>query len=199
MKELNKKFYCNGNIGVLNHDEELLKLSREAGCVEWAIGFESVSQKSLNFIGKKTNKSEDFAIAVKKIHNHGISIMGNFIFGLDEDHPDIFRKTLDAICKWELELAEFNIFTPFPGTPLYDFLEKENRILTKDWSKYDIQHVVFQPKHMTAQELLDGTREVKKEFFSKFNTLKRSLTSLRSGAYPFLTTGMENIVRGILT
>lgn len=192
---LKKKFYCNGNSSILNHDEELLQLASEAGCIEWAIGFESVSQESLNSIRKKTNKVLEFASTVKKIHDHNMNVMGNFMFGLEADHPDIFKKTLDFIFKWELDLASFNIFTPFPGTPLFERLEREGRILTKDWSKYDICHVVFKPKHMTPDELLHGTKGAYEEFFSMHNTAHRSLRCLKSGVYTFLTTGLENLFR----
>ena len=197
MKELDKKFYCNGNIDILNHDDELLKLARDAGCVEWAIGFESVSQKSLDFLGKITNKVGDFASAIDKIHDHGMGVLGNFIFGLDEDHPDIFAKTLDAVRDWELDLVGFNIFTPLPGTPLFDRMNAEGRILTRDWSLYDLHHVVFQPKHMTTQELLDGTMVANKEFFSKHNTVKRAFRCFKFGTHSFLMMCLENFFRGI--
>lgn len=195
MKKLNKKFYCNGNISILHRDDELLRLSKDAGCVEWTIGFESICQESLNSIGKKTNKVKKFASTIEKIHDHGMGVMGNFMFGLDGDYPDIFEKTIDAIHDWELDLASFNIFTPFPGTPLFDALEKEKRILTKDWSKYDIQHVVFQPKHMSPQDLLDGTVLAHKDLFSTCNTVNRALRCFKFGIYSFLMTGLENFAK----
>ena len=197
MIDLNKKFYCNGNIDVLSSDEELIKLASKAGCVEWSIGFESISQKSLDFIGKKTNKVENFKSAIEKIHDHGMGIKGNFIFGFDEDRLDIFTKTLDAIYDWKLDSAEFNILIPFPGTPLFKQLQKEQRILTYYWPLYDCSHVVFQPKHMTAQELLSGTIEINKKFHSKYNIINRSLNCFRHGFYSFLTTGVENIFKGL--
>ena len=196
MKKLNKKFYCNGNSSILSRDDELLKLSKDAGCVEWAIGFESICQESLDSIGKNSNILGDFESTVKKIHNHGIGVMGNFMFGLDGDHPDIFEKTVEAIRKWDLDLASFNIFTPLPGTPIFDTLEKENRILTKDWSKYDLKHVVFQPKHMSPQELMDGTAMAYKDYFSTYSTVKRALRCFTFGTYSFCMTGIENFFRG---
>jgi radical SAM superfamily enzyme YgiQ (UPF0313 family) len=192
MKGLNKKFSCNGNIGILCHDDELLKLANEAGCIEWAIGFESISQESLHLIGKRTNKVEEFVSTIDKIHKFGMGVKGNFMFGMDGDHPDIFDKTIDAICDWELDLASFSILIPFPGTPLFESLEKEKRILTNDWSKYDTGHVVFQPKHMSPQELLDETTRVRKTFCSTYNNITRSVKCLKFGPYSFLTTGLAN-------
>src|SRR4030042_2664069 len=68
--------------------------------------------------------------------------------------------------EWELDVVEVNILTPYPGTPLYDRFEREGRILTKDWSRYNQVDVVFKPKQMTEKELYDGARRVAKEYFS---------------------------------
>ena len=192
MNGLNKKFSCNGNVRYLNRDDELLKLASEAGCVEWAIGFESISQKSLSLVGKSTNKVDEFSATVDKIHDYGMDVKGNFMFGLDEDYPDIFDDTINAVYDLNLDLFGARILTPFPGTPLYDDLEKEKRILTKDWSKYDTCNVVFQPKHITPQELLDGFIRVRRTVSSPYSNFKRAIKCLKFGPYSFLTTGIPN-------
>jgi radical SAM superfamily enzyme YgiQ (UPF0313 family) len=192
LKPLNKKIFCNGNTNILFKDEELLRLSSEAGCVEWSIGFESINQKNLDNIGKNTNNVHNFSETVKKIHEYGIAVNGNFIFGMDEDHSDVFDKTMDAVNEWELDLSAFSILTPFPGTPLFDRMEKEQRILTKDWSLYDLQHVVFRPKHLSIEELEEGTRRVHNEVFSFSDKVIRSLKGIRFGPYAFFTNGLQN-------
>ena len=90
MRGLNKKFIAYGNIGILNEDEDLLKLASEAGCIAWRIGFESINQKSLDGIGKKTNQVKEYITAIKKLHDYGATVMGTFVFGLEEDTVDIF-------------------------------------------------------------------------------------------------------------
>jgi len=193
MKNLNKKFSCSGNVNILNRDDELLKLASEAGCFAWGTGFESISQESIDFIGKKSNRVNEYESAVKKIHDFGMAVCGHFVFGLDGDHIDIFDKTLNAIHNWDLDLAQFHICTPFPGTPLFNFLENEKRILTKDWLKYDTHHVVFRPKHMTPQELLDGMNKAYNDFYSSYNVVKRVRNYLMYGLYPFLILGSDNL------
>jgi len=70
--------------------------------------------------------------------------------------------------------ATFNILTPFPGTRLYQRLEAEGRILTRDWSKYNGRtDVVFKPRHMSPGALLDGFRYVNAQFYSCRSILKR--------------------------
>ena len=174
LKGLNKKFTCNGNVGTLYKDEELLKLASEAGCTKWFIGFESFSQENIRQIGKKTNKVEEYLPVIKKILDYGMDIHGHFVFGLDNDTTEVFESTLVAVNDLGLSIAEFHIMTPFPGTPLFDRLEREGRILSKDWSRYMMSMVNFKPKLMSVEELLNGVYLLKKKFHS-FNNFSRTV------------------------
>ena len=194
MKNLNKKFIGMGNLNVLSKDEEFLKLAREAGCMGWYIGFESINQESINKIGKKTNKVEDYRSAIKKIHNHNMMIIGSFVFGLDTDTPDIFKKTLEFVNNQGIDVPDILILTPFPGTPLYERLKSQDRILTEDWSKYDLEHVVFKPKNTTPEELQDNVNQLYKTFYSKKNILKRILKSIKLGYFPLINVVNQNLV-----
>jgi radical SAM superfamily enzyme YgiQ (UPF0313 family) len=75
--------------------------------------------------------------------------------------------------EWNLDVVEINILTPYPGTPLYERLAKEGRILSKDWSRYNQVDVVYQPKQMTVDELFKGARKVAREFYSMPNVIER--------------------------
>ena len=194
MKVLNKKFYALGNISMFERDEELLKLAAEAGLMEIKIGLESPNQAGIDSINKWTNKVKNYSSVIKKIHDYGIGVLGYFMFGLDTDTNNIFDETLDFVKTIELDLANFMILTPYPGTPFYDQFENEDRILTKDWSKYDLDHVVFKPKNMSSDELLSGTKEVAKEYYSPFNNIKRILRSTKRGFYPFLSTTALSVI-----
>ena len=174
--KIHKGWLANGTTNVLGRiDDEFLNLAHKAGCIGWFVGFESVSQKALNSIKKSHNKVEDFKKTIKRLHKHGMAIHGGIIFGFDEDTPDIFDLTIEKMYEFEMDAVEVNILTPYPGTPLFDRLEKEGRILTKDWSKYNQVEVVFKPKNMTEKELFEGTRKVAKEFYSIPNVIGRIL------------------------
>ncbi len=175
MRGLGKKFACFGNVDVLGKDEELLKLASDAGCLAWATGFESVSQDTVNTIGKKSNKVTEYSKIIKKINDYGMVTIGSFIFGFDTDGPDVFDVTLDMVYDCGVDSIGANILTPFPGTPLFDKLEKENRILTRDWLKYNLYNVVFKPKLLSPSELYEGTYRVLKEFFSFSRIMKKIL------------------------
>jgi radical SAM superfamily enzyme YgiQ (UPF0313 family) len=172
-QKVNKKWFANGNIYKLGTDKEFLKLAKRAGCFGWTTGFESLSQQSLDSVNKKENIVEKYSDWIDIIRENGMAVNGLFMFGFDHDTPDIFDKTIDALNSWKIDVGEFNILTPLPGTPLYTKMDKEGRIFTKDWSKYTQAQVVFKPKQMSPEELYDGIKKVIKEFQSYKNMLKR--------------------------
>ena len=179
IKPLKKKWIANGDINLLGRDEKFLKEAREAGCIAWFVGFESINPASLKEAHKISNKADEYDMAIRVVRKHGMGVIGGFIFGFDADTPEIFDSTLEAVLSWEIDAAEFNILTPYPGTPLYDRLNKEGRILTKDWSKYTQAHVVYEPKNMSPEELLEGTKEVIRKFYSMNETIKRIYGSIK--------------------
>jgi len=193
MRKLKKKFVCGGNVDVLAEDEDLLRLSHEAGCIEWISGFETFSQESLNSAHKQTNLVQDYTRAVKKIHKYRMAVFGTFVLGFDEDTPDIFEVMRTHIGTLGIDAVNFALLTPYPGTPLFNRLEREGRILTKDWSRYTRKNVVFEPKNMTKKELEDGFRNITLSFSSLPSMGYRTMRSLSLGFYPFIATFAGNL------
>lgn len=193
MKRLHKKFSCNGNVDVLAHDKKLVQLSKEAGCVSWLIGFESVSQKTLDEIGKKTNTVSAYRQAVQNIHDNNMLVIGCFVLGFDTDRKDIFNETLQMVIDLKIDIVDFLVFTPFPGTPLFERLDHEGRILTKNWSHYNMKNVVFTPKNMTPGELLQGVKSLYRSFYSGPHTIRRIFYGMRFGLYPFFLLLERNL------
>jgi radical SAM superfamily enzyme YgiQ (UPF0313 family) len=112
-------------------------------------------------------------------------VVGSFMFGFDTDTKDVFDETLKMIKELEIDIVDFCILTPFPGTPVFNSLEKEGRLLTKDWPKYKL-NVVFLPKNMKPEELILGVRKMYRDFYSISYTIKRVVKSIRLGFYPFI-------------
>lgn len=158
---------------LLAEDEELMDLVVKSGCSGLLIGFESITQEGLSSIKKRFNRPELYEDLLAKLHERGISVMGTFVFGMDYEEKDIFEKVLDFVHKNKIELPRYAVLTPFPGTPLFSKLDKEGRILTRDWSLYDGQHVVFQPKNFTAQELLDGHEWIWRKSYAFGSIIRR--------------------------
>lgn len=142
---------------LLARNPKLLDLCARSGCRGLLVGFESLSGESVRGARKRFNPPERYREIIRRFHSKQISLMGCFVFGLDEDRPDVFERTAAFAIEERIDLPRFAIVTPFPGTPLHERLAAEDRILTRDWSLYDGQHVVFQPKHMGVDDLLRGT------------------------------------------
>jgi radical SAM superfamily enzyme YgiQ (UPF0313 family) len=185
LKEVDKNFSASGNIDLLGKNEEFLKLASEAGCLGWCIGFESASQKNIDTMGKKTNTVKKYKSIIKKIHEYGMYVIGNFIFGFDYDTEDIFKNTVDFVDTIELDIPDIFILTPFPGTPLFNILESEGRILTRDWSKYDFGHVVFKPKLLDPEVLLENSKITFKKLYSWPKIIKRTYRSRKLNSSSF--------------
>ncbi|MBI5887033.1 MAG: B12-binding domain-containing radical SAM protein [Deltaproteobacteria bacterium] len=158
-------------------DDELLRLYAKSGGKYAFIGLESLSQKNLDKMHKGWNSAKGFKESIAKIHDAGINIVGSFVFGLDDDDPTVFKTTLDFIMETKLDAAQFHILTPLPGTVTYGVLEREGRIIDRDWAKYHTGEVVFRPKGMTAEELQAGYYWIFKQTYSMKSILKRSLRS----------------------
>ena len=151
---------------LLADDEELLALCARSGCRGLLMGLESLNTANLKGSRKGFNTPERFARVVERLHAHGIALQGCFVFGLDDDRPDVFLETAEFAIQAKIDLPRFAVVTPFPNTPLYKRLDAEGRILTRNWELYDAQHVVFQPRHMSVQELQLGIETAWKHAYS---------------------------------
>ena len=154
-------------------DPGLVREMALSGCTGVFIGFESLSDENLAAARKRTPRTEDYARRVRILHNHGIQVNGSFVFGFDADRKDVFARTADWIESNRLESCTFHILTPYPGTPLFRQLESEGRLLHRDWTLYDTAHVVFQPRHMSAEELFLGYDWVYRRLFSHASIWRR--------------------------
>lgn len=172
LRKLNIKWRCAASID-LGYDEPLVEAMARSGCDSIFIGFESINPGALTAAAKHHNRRGDYEDLIRVFQRHGILINAAFVFGFDDDTPEVFSETVRFATENKLTSVNFHILTPYPGTPLFAQLEREGRILTRDWGQYDTGHVVFQPKQMTPEELLAGYRWVYREFYSWHNILCR--------------------------
>jgi len=150
----------------VTNDPSLIREMALAGCTGVFIGFESLSDDNLVTARKRTPRTVDYARRVQIFHDNGIQVNGSFVLGFDDDRNDCFNSLAQWIETNRLECATFHILTPYPGTPVFRQMEREGRLLHRDWSKYDTAHVVFKPKHMTPDELALGYDWLYRRLFS---------------------------------
>jgi radical SAM superfamily enzyme YgiQ (UPF0313 family) len=142
-------------------DSELLELMREAGCRQVLIGLESPGSAELagvelraDFKARRVGRASE---AVRTIQDHGITVNGCFILGLDGHTPDLFRRVYEFAMDVPLYEVQITVLTPFPGTPLYNRLEQEERLLEpRAWRRCTLFDVNFRPKQMSADDLRGG-------------------------------------------
>ena len=154
-------------------DDELLDLAAKSGCKGLLIGFESLTPEALKECKKGFNLLKEYAEVIARVHERKIAIMGTFVFGFDHDGVEGFANTVDFVMEHKIELPRYAVLTPFPGTPLHQRLDTEGRLLHKDWSLYDGQHVVFQPSLMTPGELQRGIEWTWKKTYSYSGIARR--------------------------
>jgi radical SAM superfamily enzyme YgiQ (UPF0313 family) len=153
-------------------DPELLDLMAEAGCYYVYVGLESVSPTVLKCFNKQQSL-EQMESAIREFHDRHIRIHGMFIFGADSDTKATFRQTVKFAKQHHIESAQFMILVPLPGTLVFDEMDRDGRLLSRDWSLYDAHHVVFQPKNMSTFELQVETLRVFCRFYSLGPVLRR--------------------------
>lgn len=164
-------------------NERLLRAAARAGCTCLFLGLESFSPTSLRLANKSFNLIEQYEEGIERIHRHRISVQAGIVFGFDGDGPETFRETLDGATRAGIDGATVSILTPFPQTPVFDGLEREGRLLTRDWSYYNGKTAVaFQPKRLDPQELWDGYLWFRRAFFSPRCVRDRAR---RSGVRPW--------------
>jgi radical SAM superfamily enzyme YgiQ (UPF0313 family) len=155
-------------------DRELLRLMQLTNCAFVTCGFESINPKSLRALGKGQSR-EDVVRAIAGLRAHDIVVNGFFMFGTDHDDVHAMGETVKFAQQSGCLFAGFMPLTPFPGTPTFTRLEREGRIFSKDWEIYDVQHVVFHPKRMSAWDLYWKTLACYPAFYAR----RRVLDQLR--------------------
>jgi len=146
-------------------DPELLRLMADSGCHTLYIGFESINPGTLEAYNKKQDL-EDIISCIRTVRDYGIHIHGMFVLGADTDDVETIRGTADFATGHGIDTVQFLILTPLPGTPLFHDMMKSGRLLHTDWSKYDVQHVVFKPQLMSTAILQIETFRAMGRFYS---------------------------------
>jgi radical SAM superfamily enzyme YgiQ (UPF0313 family) len=123
----------------------LIDRAAAAGLRSVFVGFESLSPANLAASNKRQNLGRDYRAVADRLHGLGIMINASFVFGMDDDDRDVFRRTFDWAIEHGITTATFHIQTPYPGTRLFARMEAEGRIVTRDWTLYDTRHVVYRP------------------------------------------------------
>jgi radical SAM superfamily enzyme YgiQ (UPF0313 family) len=136
--------------------DDVIEEAAAAGLRSLFVGFETLSNSSLEGAGKRQNLGRSYRDVVRRLDSLGIMINGSFVFGLDGEDRDVFSRTVDWAVRAGITTATFHILTPYPGTALFADMAVRNRIVTRDWDLYDTRHVVYRPLGLSPDELKRG-------------------------------------------
>jgi radical SAM superfamily enzyme YgiQ (UPF0313 family) len=150
-------------------DEELLELMKKSGCQGVLIGFESLDHDVLQKMNKKFNSAQGYKDAINKIHNFGIRIYATFVFGYGQEDEKYFKETYKFAISQKFFMTAFNHLVPFPGTPLYNKLKDDNKLLHNKWwlnPDYTFGQLAFRPESISPNELSRLCYKYRKKFYS---------------------------------
>lgn len=190
MRGMNRVFQGASTVDAILRGD-LIERAADAGLRSLFVGFETFSPENLKQSNKKQNLKKDYEAAARRLHDLGIMINGSFVFGLDDDGPDVFQRTVDWGVQQALTTSTYHILTPYPGTRLFTDMEKQGRILTRNWDLYDTRHVVYQSTRLSADQLKLGYDWAYRSFYSWRNIVSASLrhASPKHKLKHFLYTG----------
>ncbi|MBD3259802.1 radical SAM protein [Candidatus Woesearchaeota archaeon] len=171
---ITKRWVTQTRIDIANNDK-MLKLMSDTKCDMVFLGLESVNEETLKDY-KKAQGLQQMKDAIRKIKDYGIQVWGGFVMGSDQDDKKTMQKTVDFCNETGIEVPQFSILTPFPGTKLFNDLVAQGRLLTKNWSLFDGWHVVFKPKKLSAYELQEHSIDAFRQVWKNSKRLLRQIT-----------------------
>jgi radical SAM superfamily enzyme YgiQ (UPF0313 family) len=165
--------WCSQSTIQIAEDPDLLDLAARSGCFLLSIGFETIKQSNLDGINKPWARARDYARILRELRRRGIQVVALIMIGLDDDDPADFDRTLEFLIRNRVPMAKFHLPIPYPGTPYYDRMEKEGRILTKDWNRYHYGSAVIRPRRMSPEAAEQKFWATYRDFFSMRSILRR--------------------------
>ena len=169
----------------LLRDQELVDLIAQSGGRWIFIGMESLDPANLADVNKSFNKPAEYADVLNRLAQKNIYAITSFIFGLDYDTPGVAERTLAEMSNWPPGLPVFGLLTPFPATPLYDRLLKENRLTRpKHWLDFAPFHMAHTPLKISGDQAQEEVREAWTTAYSPAKT-RQAIDSIRSAPMPY--------------
>lgn len=176
-RNLNKLWFCQASINI-GDDPEVLEWAARAGCRMIFLGIESEDIDALTEVNKRLNLKrgpESYKELFDRIHRAGMAVLGAFIFGMDGDTPEKLRNRAEFMIESSVDVMQLTTMTPLPGTPLFDRLHKEGRLLftdfPRDWGRYDLTELIHQPKELERDKLWNVIVQCMQQVYS-LSTLK---------------------------
>lgn len=200
---LKKTWFCQTSINFAD-DEEMLRLAAQSGCMLILVGIESIDDGVLGGkMDKKINVrrgSKYYYEFLKTVHRHRIMVLGTMVFGNDEAGPGIFEDTTHFYSRSGLDVPWPGFLTPYPGTPLFERLKNEGRLMftayPDDWRRYNSMFVI-RPLSGSARDYLERFRRFTARSYSLPQVLARTARALLYSWSPVRCLLVYNLNRSL--
>lgn len=138
-------------------DPEFVKLMAKSGCDTLFVGFETTNVETLKLMNKMANlKKDSYDIAIQNCVDNNINIAAGLVVGSDTDTRETIDETYNFVSKHQILFCNFVNLLPFPGTPFYERLKSEGRLIRDKWWLEDIapyHTALFVTQHFNAKEM----------------------------------------------
>ena len=193
-RDMKIRWKCGNGVRVGTVDFGLLKLMKKAGCYSLSYGIESGNQQILNNM-RKGQTLKQCRNAVKWTIRAGLTCVGFFMFGNLGENEETMRETLEFAKSLDLDVAQFHILVPYPGTIIREIIEKEGKIFENDWGEYDnlVGKAVFEHGELKKESMEKIHKDAYKEFYMRPSFIikqifkRRSLRQIKNRINGFLT------------
>jgi radical SAM superfamily enzyme YgiQ (UPF0313 family) len=170
IESLNISWRCLSRVDTV--DREMLKTMYDSGCYQIQFGVESGSQKMLDKMKKNVSVKQAKRV-FKWCDEIGIETVAFFVLGYPGETRETISKTLSLVKEIKPDFVTFNLFTPLPGSEIFE------KIKTKyEWDKYDLSSASF--CDIPTEEMIDIVRNAYREYYVSFGYLKNRLSKMRS-------------------
>ena len=167
------------SIQIADHPE-LLDLAHRSGCRLLSVGIESDNEATLEALNKKWNRPSRYTEAIARVREHGIDFSTEMIVGADGDDDRFAEKAFRFIMDHRIALPRVHILTPVPGTPMWDAMVEEGRIVSADYKLFSGSEVIYEPRDLDADALSRGFWQLSDQLFT-WKSIRRRMSALPNG------------------
>jgi len=196
-RNINIIWWCFSRADTIVKNEYMVKRMAEAGAYRIFLGLESASLDVLEDYNKNISIKQQLD-AVKILKKYGIRVHGSFIIGDENETEAMIMNTVKWARRLNPDLAQFSVLTPFPGTKLYEDMEREGKLLHHNWREYDALHPTIKLKYIKPERLRKLTIKSYRKFYVNFNRLfKKESTNGKSYQKNELKENKDGLIKTI--
>jgi len=146
-----------------NIDDELLETLVLAGMVMIKVGIESIDDEVLSSNNRYSLQLDDQEKIIRKIENAGVQVAAHYIIGMPGETMESYSRTIQYAMTLNTLIAQFSVFTPYPGTPKY--ADYSNRITANRFEEYTQFKLVFEHENLSSSDVIHMLSKAYRKYY----------------------------------